>query len=268
MTAQGLLVGLLLVSGTVALGTALDPGLLRARLRRPAGTAAVVAVNALLVPAAGLAVVTAADLDAAVGLGIVLATAAPGGGTGALLALHARGDVATAVLLQVVLTATALVVTPAWVRLHAGAAVDPAPLVAGLLGLQALPLVAAAALRRRRPAAAARLHPVARRTADLSLAVLVVGLLVTEVDRLPLVGPRALAVTAGLVLLTLVAGALPAGDGAVRRAAAMTTAVRNLSLALLAATYAPDPALTSLAVLAYGLVMYLLCAAAAAVLRR
>jgi bile acid:Na+ symporter, BASS family len=268
VTAQGLLVGLLLVSGMVALGTVLDVDLLRARLRRPAGTAVVVAVNALVVPALGILAVAAADLDAAVGLGVVLAAAAPGGGTGALLALHARGDVPTAVVLQVVLAAAALVVTPAWVGVHAGAQVDPAPLVVGLLVLQVLPLAAAAVLRRRRPAAAARLHPVARRTADLSLAVLVVGLLVTEVDRLPLVGAEALAVMAGLVLLTLGTVALPVGDGAVRRASAMTTAVRNLSLALLAATYAPDPALTSLAVLAYGLVMYLLCAAAAAVLRR
>lgn len=48
----------------------------------------------------------------------------------------------------------------------------------------------------------------------------------------------------------------------------MTTAVRNLSLALLAAATAPEPALTSLAVLSYGLVMYLLAGAGVLALRR
>ena len=155
------------------------------------------------------------------------------------------------------------------VAVYAGGSQLPVgPLVVALLLLQLLPLAAAAVLRARRPDAAARLHPLARRTADLCLAVLVVGLLVSEGDELDRIGLRALALMAVLVLLTLATVLLPVGDGAVRRAAAMTTAVRNLSLALLAASYAADPAVTSLSVLAYGLVMYLLSAAAVVALRR
>ncbi|MDP3712461.1 MAG: hypothetical protein Q8R60_08250 [Mycobacteriales bacterium] len=69
-----------------------------------------------------------------------------------------------------------------------------------------------------------------------------------------------------VVAFSLTTLALPAAP-AVRRATAMTTAVRNLSLALLVARSAPDPDATSLVVLTYGLVMYVSALAAARVLR-
>ena len=263
------LVAVLLVAGMVALGTALDVGLLRARLRHPGGLVVVLAVNLLVVPAVGVALAAAADLAPPVALGLVLAAAAPGGGTGALLALHARGDVPTGVVLQVLLAGSSLLVTPLWVAAYAGGSeLSVGPLVVGLLAFQLAPLAAAALLRARRPGAAARLHPLARRVADVSLVVLVVGLLLTEGGELGRIGAQALGLMAVLVLLTLATVLLPVGDAAVRRAAGMTTAVRNLSLALLAASYAADPAVTSLSVLAYGLVMYLLSAAAVLLLRR
>jgi bile acid:Na+ symporter, BASS family len=134
--------------------------------------------------------------------------------------------------------------------------------------LQLGPLTSGALLRAHRPDLAAPVHRWARRVADVSLVVLVVGLLVTQADELDRVGPRGLGLMSVLVLLTLSTVLLPVGPAPVRRAAAMTTTVRNLSLALLAATYAEDVAGTTLAVLAYGLVMYLLSAAAIVVLRR
>lgn len=265
---QLLLVAVLLVAGMLALGTALDLGLLRARLAHPAGLLLVVVVNALAFPAVALAALQLVPMDDAVALGLFLSAAAPGGGTGALLALHARGDVPSAVVLQVVLAAASLATTPAWVSVAAGGSVDVAPLVVGLLVFQLLPLLAGAALRRRRPGPAAVVHRWSRRTADVTLAVLVAGLLVLEGDGLGRVGAPALLLAAALVALSLAAVALPVGDSAVRRSAAMTTCVRNLSLALLAATAADDPSLTSLSVLAYGLVMYLVGAAAVLLLRR
>ena len=267
---QDVLVAALLVAGMLALGTVLDRRELARRVRRPQGLVVVLAVNLLAVPALGLVMVRAVDLDPAVALGLVLATAAPGGGTGALLALHARGDVPAAVVLQVLLAAASLVVTPLWLALHAADApgVDVAPLVVALLVLQLGPLAAGALLVAKRPAAAARLHPLARRFADMLLVALVVGLTATQSDELDRVGARALLLMAVVVAVTLATVFLPVGTPAVRRSAAMTTAVRNLSLALLAATYAPDPAVTSLAVLAYGLVMYVLAALAVLVLRR
>ncbi|MBG0823140.1 hypothetical protein HS048_20610 [Planomonospora sp. ID91781] len=50
-----------------------------------------------------------------------------------------------------------------------------------------------------------------------------------------------------------------AAGPAARRAVAMTTTVRNLSLALLVAGLSRDAARVSVTVLAYGLVMYAAC---------
>lgn len=258
----------LLVAGMLALGSVLDPAEVVARLRRPTALLVVLAANLLVVPAVGIALVAAAGLEGAVALGVVLAAASPGGGTGALLALHARGDVPTGVVLQVLLAGLSLVITPLWVGAYGAGEVDVAPLVGALLVLQLAPLLAGAGLRSWRPGAAARVHAWARRTADVTLVALVLGLLVTQAGELGRIGVPALAVMAVLVMVTLATLRLPVGEAPVRRAVALTTAIRNLSLALLAATYADDPGLTSLAVLAYGLVMYVLSGVAVLVLRR
>ena len=265
MLVDGLVV-LLLLSGMLATGTVLERGAVLARARDLRVLVPALAANLVGVPLVAVGVAAALALDGAVRTGLLLAAASPGGGTGALLSLQARGDAAHAVVLQGLLAVLALGVTPLWV----GGATDGiplAPVVLGLLLLQLGPLLGGAALRSRRPAAAARVHPVARRTADLSLALLVVGLLVTELDEVRRTGAVGLAGMAVVVAVSLAAVVLP-GAPAVRRATSMTTAVRNLSLALLVARSAPAPDATALVVLTYGLVMYLMAVAAAAVLRR
>lgn len=259
------LVVLLLVSGMLATGTVLDRDLVAARARDLRVLLPALAANLVTVPLAALVACEALDLEGPVRLGVLLAAASPGGGTGALLSLQARGDAAHAVVLQGVLAVSALVVTPLWV----GGSTDGiplAPVVGGLLLLQLAPLLLGAWLRAHRPAVAARLHPRARRVADTALLVLVVGLLVTELDQLDRTGTAGLTAMALVVAFSLTTLALPAAP-AVRRATAMTTAVRNLSLALLVARSAPDPDATSLVVLTYGLVMYVSALAAARVLR-
>jgi BASS family bile acid:Na+ symporter len=72
-----------------------------------------------------------------------------------------------------------------------------------------------------------------------------------------------------LTLICLAAYATPGlGDSAARRAVAMTTAIRNLSLALLVAGLSTDAPRISLVVLAYGLVMYAVSGLALTPLRR
>lgn len=73
------------------------------------------------------------------------------------------------------------------------------------------------------------------------------------------------AVAYGLIL----AAAAPGGGTlAARRAVAMTTTIRNLSLALLVAGLSADAAAVGLTVLAYGLVMYAVSGLALIPLRR
>jgi BASS family bile acid:Na+ symporter len=70
--------------------------------------------NVVVVP--GLAVLLArlAGVGSDATLGIVLAAAAPGGGTGALLTLHARGDLAVGAALQGVYAPLGLLSVPLW----------------------------------------------------------------------------------------------------------------------------------------------------------
>ncbi len=258
------LVVLLLVSGMLAMGTSTSLPELRALARRPAPLAVAVAVNLLVVPAAAFVLLRALDLDPTASLALMVVAAAPGGGTGALLSLHVRGDRAHAVALQVILAITSLVSAPLWLHLYAGSedtSIRFGPLIAALVVFQWLPLAAGLALSSRSPARAAGLHPRARRFADVMLAALIVVLVVTSGSDLDANGTDAL-VGIGVVLgLTLLGGAAALGGPAVRRATAMTTLVRNLSLALAAVAFVEDADAAALLVLTYGLAMYLLAIA-------
>lgn len=257
---------LLLVSAMFAMGTATTTAALADVLRRPAPLMLGVLVNLVAIPAAALVLLDRLDLDLTSALALMVVAAAPGGGTGALLALHVRGDRAQAVALQVVLAVTSLVAAPLWLHWYAGAdgagQIDLVPLVAALLVCQWLPLGIGLALGVRRPAAAAAVHPGARKVADLLLAALIVVLVVTsgseldQIDRATFLGIGAVG---ALTLLGGLAGAI--GAPAVRRATAMTTLIRNLSLALAATAFMDDADAAALVVLTYGLGMYLVAVA-------
>ncbi|GIE36655.1 hypothetical protein Ait01nite_097000 [Actinoplanes italicus] len=264
-------VAVLLVASMLAVGTAATVDDFRTLVRRRGLVMLAVAANVVVLPGLAVALVTTVGLGPEVALGVVLAAAAPGGGTGALLTLHARGDLAVSTGLQVLLGPLGLVAGPVWAT-AVGQSVVPAGGVGllvvggGLLG-QVVPLAVGMWLRRARPQVAQRVHPVARRVADVLLAGLVVYFLVTGVGRLPQVGWAGVAVIAVLVAVSMTPVALrwPASVPQ-RRALAMTTGVRNLTLALFfAAAATPTVVLT---VLAYGLIMYGTCVPVALVLAR
>ena len=266
------LVVVLLVSGMLAMGALLRPADIAARLRAPGPIAVALLVNLVAVPAAAIAAVTVLPVSTAVALGVVLVAAAPGGGTGALLSHHAGGDPAHAVVLQGLLAGTSLVSAPLWFLVYAESAdvsaVDPLRLAIALVLCQLVPLAVGSWLRTRRPAAADRVQPVARRVADVSLVALVLGLLVTEGSRLGDNGTGGLVAMAAVVAVTAVLGLLPLAGSAVRRATTLTTMVRNLSMALLVAATTAEAEQTVLAILSYGLAMYVAAALVVVAFRR
>ncbi|WP_197287272.1 bile acid:sodium symporter family protein [Planomonospora sphaerica] len=262
----------LLTATMLTIGTALTRQGLAALLRRPRALVAAAVVNVVVVPALALALVAVLGLDGPIAYGLVLAAAAPGGGTGALLAYHARGDLALAVSLQGMLAVLGLLAVPAWSALapYDGGAttLTGAAQTLGLLAGQLVPIAAGMALRARRPALAGRVAEISRRTADLLLITLVVAILATAAGRLTDLPAAAYAAFVLLALVCLASYATPALAGpAARRAVAMTTTVRNLSLALLVAGLSRDAARVSVTVLAYGLVMYAACGLALVALR-
>ncbi|MEV6596652.1 hypothetical protein AB0M36_07245 [Actinoplanes sp. NPDC051346] len=268
----------LLVAAMLAVGTTVEVAALGRVLRRPAPVAVALTVNVLVMPAVALLLLDALGVSGPVAVGILLAAAAPGGGSGALLAHHARGDAALSVSAQALLALVGLVALPAWLTVadsRVGLGLSALPvggavlLVAGSLAGQLVPLLVGMSLRARRPDLAARVHAVARRIADVLLAGIVLWSLVANADRLGEVPGAAYLVMAVVVAVGLVSYAAPGlGGAAARGAVAMTTTVRNLSLALFVAAFAPDAGQTILTVLAYGLVMYAVAVAAIAPMRR
>lgn len=262
----------LLVTGMLAVGTASDPAAVRRRLTSPAALLLAVAVNSIAVPLLALLAVRLADPSPGVALGVVLVAAAPGGGTGALLSTHARGDASLAVVLQAVLALVSLASAPLWVALSGDATGLPVRdavvvLVPALLLLQVLPVVVGSTLRVRRPATAARVQSWSRRAADLLLLAVVVLLTARNLDLLTATPAATWALLVGVVALTLLAGAaVRLAERAASRAVLMTTAVRNLSLALLLSA-GQDGAATA-TVLTYGLLMYVAAVAVVVALRR
>lgn len=249
----------LLATSMLAVGTTLRAADFRTLVDRPLVPVLAVLANVVVVPGLAWGLASLAGLGSDATLGIVLAAAAPGGGTGALLTLHARGDLAVGAALQGVYAPLGLLSVPLWAW-AAGYDLVPTGLggvvlvVGGLLG-QVVPVAAGMLLRRRRPETAGRVHRVSRRAADVVLAALVLYFLATGVTRLPEVGWAAVGVIGAVVLACLSLVLLPVFDpAAARRAVAMTTAVRNLSLALFVADAAGPVVVLTL--LAYGLLMY------------
>ena len=247
------------------MGTATTPADLGNRLRSPGPLLTTLAVNLIVIPAVAVWIIGELSNPSAPALALVIVAASPGGGTGALLSFHARGDVAHAVTLQVLLAAGSLITMPLWIALYMASRpagdISLATLVWSLLGYQLLPLLLGLTLRSTKPTWAAPIHTQSRRLADVSLAVLIAVLLVASGSDVRSISAQTFIAILGLALLTVALGAVGPGQPAVRRSATMTTLVRNLSLALMAASLAPNPALTSLVILTYGLVMYLLALA-------
>ncbi|MFB4294654.1 hypothetical protein ACBI99_43960 [Nonomuraea sp. ATR24] len=263
----------LLLATMLTVGTSLTPAGFAALLRRPLALAAAVLVNVVVVPAIAVLLVGLLSLDGAIAYGVILAAAAPGGGTGALLTYHARGDLALGVSLQGALAAAGLLSVPAWslAAPYEGAPVggDADLQVMAMLLAQLIPIAAGMWLRARSPGAADRVQKVSRRVADVLLVTSTLYIVFTTADRLTAIPASGWAAFALLTLLSLAAYATPGLDSpAARRAVAMTTTIRNLSLALLVAGLSADAALVSLTVLAYGLVMYAVSGLALAPLRR
>ncbi|MEV6637891.1 NAD(P)-binding domain-containing protein [Actinoplanes sp. NPDC051470] len=248
-----------LVASMLAIGTALTVEDSRTLGRRPAVFAAAVGLNVIVVPGLAVALTRLVDLGPQASLGIVLAAAAPGGGTGALLTLYARGDLAVSAALRGVHAPLGLLSVPVWAAVAGHDLLPTGTAGLWLIGValvgQLVPLATGMWLLRRRPKSARRVHRAARRVADVLLAVLVAYFVVTGCSRLPQLGWETVAVIAVLVAACLALVFLPwPGPAGVRRAVAMTTTVRNLSLALFVASTAS--ATVVLTLLAYGLLMY------------
>ena len=260
---QNLLVIALNVSVMLAMGLDLTLGQLRHTLRRGDRLAVGLALNLLVVPLAGAAMIHLFALPPAAALGFLLCVASAGGPTGPLLTANARGDTAYSVALVMILSFASVAAVPLLVRVLGGAVVPAngsgyvGQIITMILLWQILPLCAGMAFHHWRPAQSPPLHRLFKALGNLSLVVLTIALLILKGRLVFANGWQPLLACALMVTLVFVLCALverpstPYG-----RALMFTTSIRSLALALLLASQVFADPVVVLMTLTYGLFMF------------
>lgn len=260
MNVESLLVISLSVSSTFSAGLAVErtpTGLPRARF------ALVVAANLVLVPAIAWLVTLPVDMGVAA-IGILVTAAAPGGATGPLMALLARGEPTLAARLFAVLTLVGLVTTVvACAPFYPPEQIARAALPV-VLGAALAPLVAGIGLRRRLSGLAMRTLPWAKK---VSMALLVATVVVLTYRHIATVQLVDLGVATVVALASFAIG-LFGRNKAETIAIAQVSATRNLTLALLVLGALGSDGRAIIACLGYGLVMLILTVVVAVAQRR
>jgi bile acid:Na+ symporter, BASS family len=263
---QGAGVAIAVMVGFLVFAVALD--LTWAKLRRvlesPVAPGIGLAAQLVVLPAVAFAIGLAMAATPSVALGLTLVACCPGGALSNYLTGVAKGDVATSISMTAVSTAASLLVTPLlfafWAALNPAAsealreiAIEPKRWIAMLLVMLGIPVAAGMLLRAKRPAAADAIRGRVRRIAALVFAVVVAGVLGSNLELL--VSHARLALTP--VLLTFTgAGALGWGlaralgrSATERRAVVFEVCMQNVALAI-AMAVAFFPALGGVAVTA------------------
>ena len=191
------------VSSMLGMGLGLTVGQIVAPLRNARLVVLSLVANFVLMPLAAVVLARTLRLDEPLGVGLLLLGAAAGAPFLPKLAQVAKGNLAFAVGLMVLL----MVVTVAYLPLVLpllleGVSVNPAKIARSLFLLMLLPLAGALAVNARFPAAAARAKPVLDKVSNLSLIALILLLTAVNVKSvLAVFGTRG--ILAGLLFLAV-----------------------------------------------------------------
>jgi BASS family bile acid:Na+ symporter len=220
-----------------------------------------VLANYVCVPAITVGLLLLFDPHPLVAAGFLVLAACPGAPYGPPFTAIAKGNVAGAVGLMVILAGSSAIVAP--ILLHyllplvsgnEPLTVDATRTVVTLLATQLVPLCVGVAVRQRCPTLADRLRKPANLASKVLNLVAVGLILVTQSQLLTEIRPRGFVGMLALLIASWAAGWLlggPATDS--RTAMTLTTSLRNVGVGLVIATsaFAGTPAVT--AALAYGL---------------
>jgi bile acid:Na+ symporter, BASS family len=201
--------------------------------------------NYLLVPAAGVALVLLFRARPMVAAGVMIVAVCPGAPYAPPFTALARGNVGRAVGLMVVLAGSSALVAPLLLRIllpfvtgggDGSMKVDTARIVSTLVVVQFLPLCAGLTIASYRPKWAHRLKtPLGQLSMVLNLLLLGV-ILAVQFPMLSAIRPRGYVGMLALLASSAAAGWLLGGhDAANRKTLTITTAVRNVGVALVIA---------------------------------
>lgn len=223
------------VSSMLAMGVGLTVGQIITPLRNRRLVVLAVLGNFVLMPLAALILSTLLRLDQPLGVGLLLLGTAAGAPFLPKLAEIAKGNLAFAVGLMVLLMVVTIGYLPLVLPLLLqGVSVDPAKIARSLVLLMLLPLGAGLALKARYEETAARLKPVLDRVSSLSLILLVLLISAANIGNvLDVFGTRG--ILAGILFTVLGFGIgwlLGGPEADTRRVLALGTGQRNIAAAL------------------------------------
>src|SRR5438132_3249245 len=223
------------VSSMLAVGLSLTIGQIMAPLRNGKLVCFALLANFVLMPVAALAIARLLRLDQPLGIALLLLGAAAGDPFLRELAGIAKGDLAFAVGLMVLL----MVLTVAYMTLvlplvRRGVSVDPLEVARALVLLMLLPLFAGLAVNARFGGIAERTRAPFNRISSLSLALLIALLLLTNIRNvIALFGTRGILASILFLLGGAGIGWLLGGSGlGTKGVLALGTAQRNIAAAL------------------------------------
>ncbi len=223
------------VVSMLAVGSSLTVGQIVAPLRNRKLVFFAVLANFVLMPAGALAIAKLLKLDQPLGIALLLLGVAAGAPFLPKLAGIAKGNLAFAVGLMVLLMVLTVAYMPLVLPLLLqGVSVDPMKIARSLLLLMLLPLGAGLALNAWFGSISERLRPPLNRISSLSLALLIVLLLATNIQNvLALFGTRGIFASVLFLFLGVGIGWLLGGPGlGTKGVLALGTAQRNIAAAL------------------------------------
>mgnify|MGYP001311319220 FL=1 len=277
--AQPILVALFAITVMGSVGVDLTIDRVWVVFRRPRTLVVGLFLNHLAVPLLALGIARVCQLNEAVTVGFILCASAPGGPVGAMFTQRAKGNVAFAASLIVVMTALNTVTTPllmGWLidtEIGDAGASHVWPVMKTILLYLLSPLLFGMLLRYHRPQAAGIAFRWLKRTNNVIFAVFFVGMVATQWGVVGEMGSD-MGVTPFVAMLVLaaccaVSGFLVAGKQRdLRVALALNTTMRNVALSLLLADIWFTNQQTIMTVMIYGLGMILVALPATLMLRR
>lgn len=223
------------VSSMLAVGLSLTIGQIMQPLRNGKLVFVALLANFVLMPVGALVIARVLRLDQPLGIALLLLGAAAGAPFLPKLAGIAKGNLAFAVGLMVLLMVLTVAYMPLVLPLLLeGVTVDPLKIARSLLLLMLLPLGVGLAVNRQFGSIAEKMRPTLNRLSSLSLALLIALLLVTKIHNvIALFGTRGILASVLFLLAGLSLGWLLGGPGfATKGVLALGTAQRNIAAAL------------------------------------